>query len=397
MSEINWRKMPLDEALARPDIQARLQAALASGPLCNHCLGRLLAQVDTGLGNEERGRRVRAALAAPAPPDQCALCRGLLTDMEPWVAKARRAVEGWEFRTLAVSSHASPRIVEREEALWQLTGPDLAEPYKQAFNRLLGTRLCDELGREADLKDPDIIFYADHRKRRVTARVEPLFACGRYRKLVRGISQCRWPQWPTSVQEVIGDPVLAAAGAEDHLFHGCGREDVDVRCLGERPFTLEVIHPHHRQLDWDALARTINASGKVEVVDFTRCKRESVARLKGMHPEKSYRALVRLAAPVEEVTLARLAGLVGVIQQQTPTRVLRRRPDLVRPRRVHTLEWRRVDGQTLEIDVRTQAGTYIKELISSDGGRTRPSVAEVLGVPAVCAELDVTAIHVQAE
>jgi tRNA pseudouridine synthase 10 len=393
MSETHWRKMALAEALARPDIQARLQAALDSGPLCDHCLGRLLAQVDTGLGNEERGRRARAAMAAPPPPDLCSLCRGLLADMEPWVAKARRAVEGWEFDTLAVSSHSNPRLVEREEALWKLTGPDLAEPYKQAFNRLLGTRLCDELGREVDLKNPDIIFYADHRKRRVTVRVEPLFACGRYRKLVRGISQCRWPQWPTSVQEVIGDPVLAAAGAEDHLFHGCGREDVDVRCLGERPFTLEVIHPHRRQLDWDDLARTINQSGKVEVVGLARCKREAVARLKGMRPEKSYRVLVHLAAPVDDAALARLAGLVGVIRQQTPTRVLRRRPDLVRPRRIHTLQWRRVDAQTLEIDVRTQAGTYIKELISGDGGRTVPSVAEVLGVPAVCEELDVSAIH----
>ena len=394
MSETSWRKTSLAEALARPDIQARLQAALDAGPLCDHCLGRLVAQVDTGLGNEERGRRARAALAALPVPDLCSLCRGLFADLDPWVAKARRAVEGWEFQTLAVASHANPRLVEREEALWRLAGPDLAEPYKQAFNRLLGIRLCDELRREVDLKNPDIIFYADHRKRRVTVRVEPLFACGRYRKLVRGISQCRWPQWPTSVQEVIGEPVMAAAAAEDHLLHGCGREDVDVRCLGERPFTLEIIHPRRRELDWAALAHTINASGKVEVLDLARCKREAVARLKELHPEKSYRALVRLAAPVDEAALSRLSGLVGVIRQQTPTRVLRRRSDLARQRRVVSLEWRRVDAQTLEIDVRTQAGTYIKELISSDGGRTVPSVADCLGVPAVCEELDVTAIHV---
>ncbi len=35
----------------------------------------------------------------------------------------------------------------------------------------------------------------------------------------------------------------------------------------------------------------------------------------------------------------------------------------------------------------------MKELISGDGGRTRPSVAGILGVAAECAELDVLAIH----
>jgi tRNA pseudouridine synthase 10 len=35
------------------------------------------------------------------------------------------------------------------------------------------------------------------------------------------------------------------------------------------------------------------------------------------------------------------------------------------------------------------SGLYIKELISGDGGRTRPSLAESLGVDAVVEELDV--------
>jgi tRNA pseudouridine synthase 10 len=52
-----------------------------------------------------------------------------------------------------------------------------------------------------------------------------------------------------------------------------------------------------------------------------------------------------------------------------------------------------VDARTVEIEVRTQAGLYVKELVSGDDGRTTPSAAEVLGVPAECVELDVTAIH----
>jgi len=63
---------------------------------------------------------------------------------------------------------------------------------------------------------------------------------------------------------------------------------------------------------------------------------------------------------------------------------------------VRAMDWRRLDGQTMEMTVRTDAGLYVKELISGDDGRTCPSVAEVLGVPAECAELDVLAIHLDA-
>ena len=379
--------------MARLDVRDRVRGALAACPLCDHCLGRLLAAVDTGMTNDHRGRTIRDALAAPPPPETCGLCGGLFAAVGDWADRAVSALAGWQFDTLAVSSHPDPHIVEREQALWQQAGGDLAEPYKQAFNRLLGTRLCERLGVTPDLVHPDVIAIADHAAGAVTARIEPLFAGGRYRKLVRGIPQCRWRKWPTSVQQLVGDPICHAAGGADHLFHGCGREDVDVRCLGERPFVVEVIRPRLRHVNWAALAAEINQSGQVEVLDLARCSREKVAHLKELRPEKSYRALVRLAADVDDAILARLADLVGIIRQETPVRVLKRRADLVRPRRIVSLDWRRIDARTLELTVRTQAGTYIKELVSGDGGRTRPSVAEVLGVPAECAELDVTAIH----
>jgi tRNA pseudouridine synthase 10 len=395
MAERASRKMPLAQALAGPDLAAGLRAALAAGPLCDHCLGRLMAEVDSGLANAQRGRIIREALAAPPPVAVCTVCRGLFGELDAWADRAARALAGWEFDTLAVASHTDPAIVCREEALWQRAGGDFAEPYKREFNRLLGIRLCDRLGREADLSHPDVIVTADHARGETDVRVEPLFACGRYRKLVRGIPQCRWPRWPTSVQQIVGDPIWRASGGEDHLFHGCGREDVDVRCLGERPFVVEVLRPRRRRLEWAAIANQINCSGKVEVLDLVRCTRERVAHLKELRPEKSYRALVRLGGDVDEARLARLSGLVGLVSQQTPLRVLKRRPDLWRERRVFSLQWRRTGARALELTVRTQAGAYVKELVSGDSGRTRPSVAGVLGVAAECAELDVIAVHAE--
>ncbi|MBE3069254.1 MAG: hypothetical protein IMZ66_03355, partial [Planctomycetes bacterium] len=279
MAERAWRKTRFPEALARPDLLARAREALAAGPLCDPCLGRLFAQVGTGLDNATRGRAVRQAVGSPPPPpppQPCGLCANLFDAVGPWTVRAARALEGWEVATIAVASHADPAIEAREAALWARAGGDLAEPYKQAFNRAVGIALCEAAGLEADLAHPDAVVIADHAAGEVTLRIEPLLVVGRYRKLARGMPQCRWRAWPTSIQQIIGDPVCLAAAGEDHLLHGCGREDTDVRCLGERPFVLEVIRPRRRRLDWQALARQIGDGGQVEVVDLAPTHRPEV-------------------------------------------------------------------------------------------------------------------------
>jgi tRNA pseudouridine synthase 10 len=394
MGNESWRTVALADALTRPDLRARLARALDAGPLCDRCLGRLCAQVDTGMGNDQRGAAIRRTLQAAPPAGPCGICGGLFDKIDTWVARSLQALEGLEFDTFLVTSHENGAMAERERAIQELAGGDLAEPYRQEFNRLVGTRLCDARRAQPDFTHPDVVVLADHAEGTVTLDVRPLFVSGRYRKLVRGLPQCRWAAWTSSVQAIIGDPVRDAAGGEDHSFHGCGREDADVRCLGERPFVLEVLRPRRRRLDWTALARAIARSGAVQVVGLGRCAAEEVARVKSLRPEKTYRALVRLAEPVAD--LAPLGNLAGRIRQRTPARALRSRSDRVRHRRVRSVAWKSVDARTVEIEVRTQAGLYVKELVSGDDGRTSPSVAEVLGVGAECAELDVLAIHLDA-
>jgi len=447
MTETVWRNVALGEALARPEIRARAEAAAQSGPLCDACLGRLFANVDTGLSNAARGRMVREALEGsskttnpphPAPLPQgeregtkrqgeretmeqplgaappaatCHVCGGLFAEIAVWVERARQALGGLEFDTLLVTSHPDPAMAAREQELWDRVGGDpsaalpkgvqqdrdgagLAEPYRQAFNREVGGRLCDLLGVLPEFVHPDVVVLADHALGTVTAEPRPLYVGGRYRKLVRGLPQCRWAGWPTSIQDLVGGPILRAAEGADHVFHGCGREDTDVRCLGERPFVLEVLRPKRRRLDWAALETEIAGDGRVEVRGLGPCSPSAPADLKALRPEKTYRALVHLSRPVGQEALAHLAGLEGVIRQRTPRRVARRRPDRVRGRRVRRIAWRVLDPQTLEVTVRTTAGLYVKELVSGDGGRTRPSVAEALGVAAECTELDVLEIHV---
>lgn len=62
------------------------------------------------------------------------------------------------------------------------------------------------------------------------------------------------------------------------------------------------------------------------------------------------------------------------IQQKTPIRVLHRRPLHTRPRTIYSVKARvqRGNPQALIVDIVTQAGTYIKELVHGEFGRTTP-------------------------
>ena len=44
---------------------------------------------------------------------------------------------------------------------------------------------------------------------------------------------------------------------------------------------------------------------------------------------------------------------------------------------------------TFAMKIKTEGGLYIKELISGDEGRSQPNVSEILGVNAICEQLDV--------
>jgi len=81
------------------------------------------------------------------------------------------------------------------------------------------------------------------------------------------------------------------------------------------------------------------------------------------------------------------------IAQRTPVRVSHRRADLVRERVVKGVRVVRSEGKEAELLVTAEAGTYVKEVLHGDGGRTVPSLAGILGVGCEVLELDVVRIH----
>ncbi|KAI9190849.1 uncharacterized protein BJ171DRAFT_489154 [Polychytrium aggregatum] len=247
----------------------------------------------------------------------------------------------------------------------------------------------------------------------------PIFVAGRYCKLQRNISHSPWivdgrKKTEDSVEELIAVHLKKLFNNATHRFASSGREDADVRMLGDgRPFYFELINPRvlvPTCAQMVALEESINQSsvGKVSVRDLQVVSKDSTNIMKDSvdTKSKSYSCIVELAEPVtKQAILDKLHDKSNIeVQQRNPTRVPRR-ADLVRNKCVEHLSVEfldpsgtdSVDAQEVtkfRANMKTSAGTYVKEFISGDDGRTTPCVATLLGVSAaVCQQLDVTRIH----
>lgn len=374
------------------------EMVLKSHRLCDHCLGRLFAKLGRGT-NEERGRAIRfvlnmerskRGLAPIEEPQTCELCGNVFERIPELIEGMKNAAEGIEFETFLVGSRFPKEIREREEAIWKEFGIDTAEPINREFNRELGKAFGRATGKDT-AKNPDVVFIVEPYSCKIEVQINPLYVYGRYRKLLRGIPQTPLPDFEESVASIICRAFSRAFGGKC-VFKGAGREDVDVRMLGNgRPFIVEVKRPKRRRLDLDAIAGEINASGKVEVLNLRFVSPKEAEEVLTRNHRKEYLALVSVddgVTPEEVEDVARkLKGLE--IHQRTPWRVRNARADRVRVKRVHEAEARWLDEKHFELRLVTDGGLYIKELVSGDKGRTKPSVSDLLGKSAWCERLDV--------
>jgi tRNA pseudouridine synthase 10 len=398
-----------------PAVLAAAEKAFGAG-LCPECLGRLFGRLGHGLSNPERAERLSSALGRPIPPvpaEGCSICHGAFARWESWVPRAQRAAEGLEWHRFACGSRWDPETLAREETVWVEVGTQHGESARGAFNREWGKRIEAATGAAGGPDRPDLVFLADLPVGRVSITILPLYIRGRYRKLDRTIPQTRWPcrrcqgagcddcggtgkTYPTSVEELVGAPFLAATGGAGTRFHGMGREDIDARMLGRgRPFVLEVLRPRTRTVDAAALAEAAahDSGGRIELLEVRPASASDVLSVKEASPEKSYRVTVLGDVPVEKVNEALGVAGARAIAQRTPTRVAHRRSDLVRMRRIVAARLVESAAGRFTLELRAEAGTYIKEWVEGDGGRTEPSLSGLVGTPLKVEALDVLDIH----
>ncbi|MCJ2557173.1 MAG: tRNA pseudouridine(54/55) synthase Pus10 [Candidatus Thermoplasmatota archaeon] len=380
--------------------------------LCDSCLGRLFGRVGTGFTNAERGKAIRESLDVQRE-GPCSLCSGLMDEIPKFARLVESALSEFEFDTFLIGSRTDQDIVEKEETLWSDFRLERAEPIKAEINRETGKIVEASTGKDVDFERPNIMAILDTRFDFVQLQVNPLFTHGRYKKLKRGIPQTRWPcreclgkgcercnntgkMYETSVEEIVAAPFIERTGGIGVSFHGMGREDVDALMLGDgRPFVLEVKEPKRRTVDFRAIEEEVNASGMVSVDGLRPSDRREMVQMKEARLDKTYSLRVTFQEPVEKENLNEVVrSFKGTeVAQRTPTRVLHRRADLLRRRKILEMDVTLLGSKTAEIVLTAEAGTYVKELVSGDGGRTTPSLSGLLGVPAAVDELDVIRIH----
>lgn len=419
----------MSPALTLQDSEVLSLARPHAPDLCDPCLGRLFARVEHDGGNAARGQALRKALSA-APPRACALCEGLVDRIPLWGDLCLQAAADHEYDHFLVGCVLFGEIRKREEARFARLVLDDGSGWRDAFdarptsppwtpgewlkneiNREVGRIIEARSGLRVEFGAPHLTFRLDTRFDHVELQLADLYVKGRYQKFVRDLPQTRWPcracnglgcrqcggsgkTYATSVEELVAAPLVEAAQAQGEAFHGMGREDIDARTLGRgRPFILELKRPRRRRLDWPALERAVNAhgAGRVAVTGLAGAAPADAARYKAADPAKMYVARCRAEAPLSQSKLLNaclsLAG--ATLRQRTPQRVAHRRADLVRSRRVLGLRVLEVSGDRFDLEVRAESGTYIKEFVSGDEGRTAPSFAQAIGVPVRVEELDV--------
>jgi len=140
----------------------------------------------------------------------------------------------------------------------------------------------------------------------------------------------------------------------------------------------------------------LKAKDRVEINSLRWSDRAEVRRVKETRSEKSYTIRFRVEEmPEEDFVIESILGLSGVkLAQETPKRVSHRRAAKTRYRTVNSVSDVFVEGDEAQFTLQCEAGTYVKELVHSDEGRTIPSISSVLGgLDCEVLWLDVQEIH----
>jgi len=412
-------------------------------PLCDRCLGRLFAELGRGLDNAERGRvlkiaalmtvhdRVRRGLSSPEElkllcrnlgAEYREICRALSVDVEPntrcyicggdiesWIGRYTSAIseviksEG--VSTFLVGVRPPREVVRREREVVEEMGIDTWESVKSELKRVIGKAVRSITGAEPDFEHPEAIFVIDMERGAVHVERPALLLLAVYWKLGRRISQMPWytrngaRRYPLSLY----DACKAAAdllGSSDVVIHAAGREDVDVRMLGSgRPLVIEFREPR-RKVPLSEIERVLNSYTRwLRFRVLMGVRRDVVRRVKesGRTSYKIYRAVVVTGREVSTRDMEELEAVFKdrLVTQRTPLRILRRKKDVVRVRRVYEVKARVLAPHVFTALIKCEGGLYVKELVDGDKGRTMPSFAEVLDTDARCVELDVLYVHKQ--
>ena len=372
---------------------------LFSNKLCIRCTGRIFASVDTGLTNYDRGLKLVFAHDAffghVEIPEKCYICNGIFDNLNMYLNMALEAINSMEFSTFLIGSKFDPDILLEEQKIQNKYG-NKGESIKKEFNREFGKYFSEHTGKEFS-KNPDILIEINTVYDSINLIVRPLYIYGIYLKKRRDIPQTRWINGTgDSIESLIGEILIKHTGGKNYKLHGSGREDVDVMMLGNgREFVMEIDEPSIRNIDLKEFMEEVNASNSgVYISDLEFSTKAKIREIKEATYDKVYKATVECDQEISRNKLESTCNALKnqVISQRTPVRVIGNRADLIRKKEIKYINIEDIHDKEAIIKICSQSGTYIKELINGDNGRTVPSMSSIYGKELRVKNLDVIKI-----
>lgn len=405
------------------EVLANAERVLRRFPLCDRCLGRLFARYGYAMSNLSRGRAIKTALAMNYHPlvergeqgarealtelarnagypltelaryygieverRSCHICGDRIELMLPdLVKKAAERLGGIEFSSLVVGVKQGSSIEAREREVIEYLNTDSWEEVRREVRREVGKALQRLTGVSAEFREPDVVVLLDLDKLDVEVMPQPVYVRGRYVKGGRMISQLPWItregslKYSRNVADAVKEALMPLFSGDGMVLHAAGREDADARMLGwGRPFIAEVTSPRRRR---PALPKRAGEYPWI-VLSFEGLARHSdVTRVKTSRPMKAYRVVALVHGGVSEEDVKEVEEKLkgAIVRQLTPRRVLRRKKEYPRERRVVDIRGRVLGSYIAEFFLIVESGLYVKELFHGDEGRTEPSVASILG------------------
>ena len=236
-------------------------------------------------------------------------------------------------------------------------------------------------------------------KMKINYEKESIYIKGNYNKYTREIGQTKWEingikVCVSSVEEEIKNILIPIFNCDNCIMSAGGREDRDVRMLGKgRPFIFEIINPKKEFFNMDVLKTKINESSKfIKVNNLVISNKNFIDNIKNaeLNKMKLYTSLVFVEKKISNDDIIKLNNIKNInVIQKTPLRVLHRRTLMNRDKKIYKLEAQKINDHFLILNILASAGTYIKEFVHSDLGRTNPSIKSLLNCYCDILQLDV--------
>ncbi len=291
---------------------------------------------------------------------------------------------------------------------------DISIEFKYSVRDRLIDLLINDLNKKHETIDYDAFFLIDLGKSSLFLYLMPVYIQGNYCKFSREIAQtehfCRFCHGrgcskcgnsghiiENSVEQLLSKIIVKEFGAKQLILHGAGREDSDVLMLGKgRPFILEIVCPKKRFVDLNLIQEKVNNSLKeISINSLKIVSKKDVVVVKNSVHDKIYSAIIYCSENLVQTDISKINTLLNkkmCVEQLTPVRVQKRRALLNRKKEVTFLSFKKINDNEFELKMRTSHGTYVKEFISGDEERTKPSLNSIINKNCVCKQLDVIEI-----